>query len=76
MQRVGSEKVYSSSQIDRMMNQFAGEKGMLGRIYGIGKDVAKAEGLTTAIGAPEPVRQGYFSLLRSGKIQEWLPLMN
>lgn len=32
MQRAGSEKVYSSSQIDRMMNQFAGEKGMLGRI--------------------------------------------
>lgn len=49
MQRAGSEKVYSSSQIDRMMNQFAGEKRMLGRIYGIGKDVAKAEGLTTAI---------------------------
>ncbi|EBD9415887.1 hypothetical protein C6Z20_15680, partial [Salmonella enterica] len=68
MQRVGSEKVYSSSQIDRMMNQFAGEKGMLGRIYGIGKDVAKAEGLTTAIGAPGAGTAGVlFSLLRSGK---------
>lgn len=68
MQRAGSEKVYSSSQIDRMMNQFAGEKGMLGRIYGIGKDVAKAEGITTAIGAPGAgTAGGLFSLLRSGK---------
>ncbi|BEO75174.1 DNA transfer protein [Serratia marcescens] len=68
MQRAGSEKVYSSSQIDRMMSQFAGEKGVLGRIYGIGKDVAKAEGVTSLLGVPGAGTAGVlFSLLRSTK---------
>lgn len=68
MHRVGSEKVYSSSQIDRMMNQFAGENGLIARLYGVGKSVAKAEGATSAVGAPGVGTAGViFNLLSAGK---------
>ncbi|MBS3894734.1 lytic transglycosylase domain-containing protein [Serratia marcescens] len=69
MHRVGSEKVYSSSQIDRMMNQFDGRKGMLARLYGVVKNIAKAEGISHALHLPGAGGAAVvYHALKTGKI--------
>ncbi|WP_323083910.1 hypothetical protein [Providencia alcalifaciens] len=66
--RQNSERVYSSSQIDKMMNNFAGEGGALSKIYGIAKKVASAEAATTSAGLPGSGTVGVLSsLLGKGK---------
>lgn len=52
MQRLGSEKVYSSSQIDRMLREFDAEGGVVSKLWGLGTKIARAEGLTSALSMP------------------------
>ncbi|EFE55309.1 hypothetical protein PROVRETT_06018 [Providencia rettgeri DSM 1131] len=66
--RQNSERVYSSSQIDKMMNNFAGEGGALSKLYGIAKKVVSAEAATTSAGLPGSGTVGVLSsLLGKGK---------
>lgn len=50
--RIGSEKVYSKTQIDRMMANFDKDGGLVSKIYGMGRAAAKAEGITSAMHLP------------------------
>lgn len=52
MQRLGSEKIYSASQIDRILTDFDKGGGFIAKMYGVGKNIAKAEGFSSAIGLP------------------------
>lgn len=52
MQRLGSEKIYSASQIDRILTDFDKGGGLISKMYGVGKNIAKAEGFSSAIGLP------------------------
>lgn len=52
MQRLGSEKVYSSSQIDRMLREFDADGGVVSKLWGLGTKIARAEGLTSALSMP------------------------
>lgn len=52
MNRIGSEKVYSKTQIDRMMANFDKEGGFVSKLYGMGRAAAKAEGITSAMHLP------------------------
>ncbi|EMM9643917.1 hypothetical protein NTP67_06060 [Providencia rettgeri] len=66
--RQNSERVYSSKQLEQMMNNFAGEGGALSKIYGIAKKAGMAEAATTSIGLPGTGTIGViFSLLGKGK---------
>lgn len=66
--RQNSERVYSSSQIDKMMNNFSGDGGALSKIYGVAKKVVGAEVATTSAGLPGAGSVGVLSsLLGKGK---------
>lgn len=52
MQRLGSEKVYSSSQIDRMLREFDADGGVVSKLWGLGTKIVRAEGLTSALSMP------------------------
>lgn len=66
--RQNTERVYSATQIDKAMAKYAGEGGLLSKLYGIGKKVAVAEGATSTVGLPGSGTMGVlFGLLGKGK---------
>lgn len=52
MQRLGSEKIYSASQIDRLLADFDKGGGIVSKLYDVGRKVATAEGVSSSIGLP------------------------
>lgn len=52
MQRLGSEKIYSASQIDRLLSDFDKGGGLVSKLYDAGRKIGTAEGLSSSIGLP------------------------
>lgn len=52
MNRLGSEKVYSHSQIDKILSDFDKGGGLVSKVYQVGKKAAAAEGVTSSLSLP------------------------